>query len=53
MLVADAARLACDSGTILGREVVPEVCSTIEMSSAAPAAGARWRCRGAVARRAA
>ena len=33
MLAADAARLRCDSGTILGREVVPEVCSTIDTSS--------------------
>jgi hypothetical protein len=33
MLLADAARLPCDSGTILGREVVPEVCSTIDTSS--------------------
>ena len=30
---ADAARLRCDSGTIFGREVVPEVCSSIETSS--------------------
>ena len=33
MLRADAHRLRCDNGTIFGREVVPEVCSTIEMSS--------------------
>ena len=34
MWVAEAARLRWDSGTILGREVVPEVCSTIDTSSA-------------------
>ena len=34
MCRADAIRLACESGTILGREVVPEVCSTRAMSSA-------------------
>ena len=33
MFCAEAARLRCDSGTILGREVVPEVCSTIDTSS--------------------
>jgi hypothetical protein len=33
MLVAEAQRLRCDSGTIFGREVVPEVCSTIDTSS--------------------
>ena len=33
MLRADAARLRCDSGTILGRDVVPEVCSTMDTSS--------------------
>jgi hypothetical protein len=32
MFCAEAARLACVSGTIFGREVVPEVCSTIETS---------------------
>ena len=32
MLRADAHRLATESGTIFGREVVPEVCSTIAMS---------------------
>ena len=31
---AEAARLRCSSGTILGREVVPEVCSTSATSSA-------------------
>ena len=30
---AEAARLRCSSGTILGREVVPEVCSTSASSS--------------------
>ena len=33
MCSAEAHRLRCDSGTILGREVVPEVCSTSAMSS--------------------
>ena len=33
MCCAEAARLRCDSGTIFGREVVPEVCSTIDTSS--------------------
>ena len=33
MWVAEAARLRCESGTIFGLEVVPEVCSSIEMSS--------------------
>ncbi len=32
ILLADATRLLCDSGTILGRDVVPEVCSTMEIS---------------------
>ena len=35
MCDAEAARLACDSGTIFGRDVVPEVCSTIDTSSGA------------------
>ena len=34
MWVALAARLPWLSGTILGREVVPEVCSTIDTSPA-------------------
>ena len=34
MLRAEAARLPTLSGTILGREVVPEVCSTMPMSPA-------------------
>jgi len=48
MLRAEAHRLRCDSGTILGREVVPEVCSTIETSSAwaSPPAAAGALARG-------
>jgi hypothetical protein len=52
MLAAEVHRLRCDSGTILGREVVPEVCSTIEMSP-----GWAWppwavgACRGAISAR--
>jgi hypothetical protein len=33
MLPAEAHRFFCDSGTIFGREVVPEVCSTMATSS--------------------
>jgi hypothetical protein len=33
MLRAEAQRFFCDSGTIFGREVVPEVCSTMATSS--------------------
>ena len=32
MCWAEAHKLACDRGTILGREVVPEVCSTMDTS---------------------
>ena len=35
MFEAEAARLHCDNGTIFGRDVVPEVCSTIDTSSGA------------------
>ena len=35
MLRADIARLRCRSGTILGREVVPDVCRTSASSSPA------------------
>ena len=43
MFIADAQTLRCDRGTIFGRDVVPEVCSTRAMSSGSgvrPAAGA-------------
>jgi hypothetical protein len=51
MLLAEAHRLRCDSGTIFGREVVPEVCSTIETSSLGrEVAPARPSGDGAVAR---
>ena len=33
MLRAEAQMLRCDSGTIFGRDVVPEVCRTSAMSS--------------------
>ena len=36
ILEAEANRLPTDSGTILGREVVPEVCSTMPTSEASP-----------------
>jgi hypothetical protein len=39
MLRADAQMFCCASGTIFGREVVPEVCSTRAMSSGAAAPG--------------
>src|SRR5689334_4528416 len=39
MLRAEASRFFCASGTILGREVVPEVCSTRAPSSAALKSG--------------
>ena len=44
MLRADAATLRCHSGTILGRAVVPEVCSTSTTSSASanPGADGAW-----------
>ena len=34
MCSADAATLDCNSGTILGRDVVPDVCNISAMSSA-------------------
>jgi hypothetical protein len=39
MFRADAARFACDSGTIFGRAVVPEVCSTSAISPAVAGPG--------------
>src|SRR5208337_2155008 len=38
-LQADAVTLMCRSGTIFGRDVVPEVCSTSATSSAAASPG--------------
>ena len=39
MLPAEATRFRCNSGTILGRDVVPDVCSTSAASSGVAARG--------------